>query len=135
MYNDKICDHFMNPRNIGVLEKPDYVVEIGNPICGDTIHLYLDVKNKKVIDIKFQAYGCTGSIATASILSEIIKGSTLEEISAYTEEYVAEVLGELEPSQMHCIDIGVNILSYSSEPWKHIKVNTDYLVEEGELVE
>ncbi|WP_088104086.1 iron-sulfur cluster assembly scaffold protein [Halalkalibacter urbisdiaboli] len=132
MYNDKICDHFMNPRNIGVLENPKYVVEVGNPICGDTVHLYLDVENDKVTNIRFQAYGCTGSIATASIMTEIIKGTTFEDIGKYEREDVKVLLGELEPAHQHCVDIGLNILRYCSEPWKNIRIHREYLVEEGE---
>lgn len=129
MFNDIICEHFMNPKNVGELENPDYVVEIGNPICGDTVHMFLKVENQEITEVSYRAYGCSTSIATASIVSEAIKGKKFNELSSITHEDVAGWLGELEPAQYHCIDIGLSILAQCSNPTqKHLK-KKEFLVE------
>lgn len=129
MFNDIICEHFMKPRNIGELENPDYVVEIGNPICGDTIHMFLQVEEKRIINVSYKAYGCSTSIATASIISEIIKGKEFEELASITRDEVIEWLGDLEPSQYHCIDIGFSILSECANPTQKSLEKKEFLVE------
>ncbi|WP_274651098.1 iron-sulfur cluster assembly scaffold protein [Paenibacillus humicola] len=80
MYNPTIAEHFMNPRNIGELETSDETVRIGNPICGDTIHMQVLFDGDIAADVKYKAYGCAASIATASIFSEYVKGRSLTEI-------------------------------------------------------
>lgn len=129
MFNDIICEHFMNPKNVGEIENPDYVVEIGNPICGDTVHMFLKVKKQQITEVAFLAYGCSTSIATASIVSEVIKNKRLEELSSFTREEVAVWLGELEPTQIHCIDIGMSILTQCSNPTKKRFEKREFLVE------
>ena len=131
MFNEIICEHFMNPKNVGEMEKPDYVVEIGNPVCGDTIHMFLKVNNEQTItDVSYLAYGCSTSIATASIMSEVIKEKRFDTISKITRENVEEMLGELEPAQYHCIDIGLNIVSQCSHPVQKSLEKREYLVEQ-----
>ncbi|CAM4396566.1 hypothetical protein BAMA_03645 [Bacillus manliponensis] len=129
MFNDTICEHFMNPRNIGELENPDYVVEIGNPICGDTVHMFLKVQERKITDVSYRAYGCSTSIATASIVSEVIKGKTFDDLKLITRDEVTEWLDELEPAQYHCIDIGLSILKQCSSPTQKSLKKKDFLVE------
>ncbi|MEK4567015.1 iron-sulfur cluster assembly scaffold protein [Alkalihalobacillus sp. FSL R5-0424] len=134
MFNEIISDHFMNPRNIGELDHPDFVVEIGNPICGDTVHMFLRVENEKILDVSYLAYGCSTSIATASIVSEKIKGKKLIELSHYQKNDVHEWLGELEPAQNHCVDIGLSILNECMHPsQKQIKAKTYLVEDEGAL--
>lgn len=129
MFNDIICEHFMNPRNIGEMENPDYVVEIGNPICGDTVHMFLKVQERQITEVSYRAYGCSTSIATASIVSEVIKGKKFDELTAITRDEVAEWLGEIEPAQYHCIDIGVSILNQCSNPTQKSLEKKKFLVE------
>lgn len=105
MYNDIIAEHFMNPRNIGELERPDERISIGNPICGDTIHLDVAFKDGRIADMKYKAYGCATSIATASVFSEFAIGKTVSEIRETSSGEREAMLGELEPNQMHCLDI------------------------------
>ncbi|MBH5318815.1 iron-sulfur cluster assembly scaffold protein [Paenibacillus sp. GSMTC-2017] len=105
MYNSIIVDHFTSPRNIGELEDRDEEISIGNPVCGDTIHLHLKKNDKTIVDVKFKAYGCATSIATASVFSEYIKNKTIDQIRETVNPAREEMLGELEPSQRHCLDI------------------------------
>ncbi|HTG71063.1 MAG TPA: iron-sulfur cluster assembly scaffold protein [Candidatus Udaeobacter sp.] len=105
MYNAIISEHFMSPRNIGELEMPDERIKIGNPICGDTIHVGIELKEDLIFDIKYKAYGCAASIATASIFSEYVKGKTLQQIRDTPLADKETMLGELEPNQMHCYEI------------------------------
>lgn len=134
MFNEIISNHFMNPQNVGEMTNPDFVVEIGNPICGDTIHMFLLVENQTITDVSYLSYGCSTSIATASILSEVVKGRTFNEIASYQKSDVEDWLGELEPSQNHCVDIGYSILCECAKPTQKTLKNNDYLVEdEGAL--
>ncbi|NOV00851.1 iron-sulfur cluster assembly scaffold protein [Paenibacillus planticolens] len=105
MYNAIISDHFMNPRNIGEIIDPDLAFRIGNPVCGDTIHVCVNFHESKIKEIKYKAYGCATSIATASIFSENVQGKAIDELCGMTPSSRAELLGELEPNQKHCLDI------------------------------
>lgn len=108
MYSKNIIEHFTNPQNIGLLDNYDYDLHIGNPACDDRINLQikLDEQREKVVNVKYKAYGCATSLATASIFSVFIKGKALEDINTYYHSNdVSELLGELEPKQMHCLDI------------------------------
>lgn len=112
MYNPIIVDHFSNPRNIGEIKEKDYQVKIGNPVCGDTIFLDLKIEKNHVEDAKFKAYGCAGSIATASIFSEYIVGKSISQIVQTPDSYKENMLGELEPTQMHCLQILKQLFEY-----------------------
>lgn len=106
MYNEIITEHFMNPRNIGELDHPDHIVKIGNSICGDTIVLHVRYAAEgRIADVKFKAYGCATSIATASVFSAYIINKTDSELLGISRSEMELLLGELEPSQMHCLDI------------------------------
>lgn len=106
MFNSVIVKHFNNPQNIGELDNPDHIIKIGNPVCDDQVkmHIQLGVSND-VIDVKYLAYGCATSIATASIFSSYIKGKSIVEIKNLVAKDRHEMLGELEPSQYHCLEI------------------------------
>lgn len=112
MYNPIIVEHFSNPRNIGSLEKKDYVIKVGNPVCDDRIemHVCLD-EHKKITHVKYMAYGCATSIATASIFSEYVKGKTPADLKKTPYEEKVNMLGELEPNQKHCQDILIKLFS------------------------
>ncbi len=101
-YSAKVMDHFMNPRNVGEIENADGVGEVGNPACGDMMRLYLKVEDGRVVDAKFRTFGCGAAIASSSMLTELIKGKTLEEARAITNTHVADALDGLPPVKIHC---------------------------------
>jgi nitrogen fixation NifU-like protein len=101
-YNEKVMEHFMNPRNVGEIENADGVGEVGNPACGDMMRLYLKVEGGKVADAKFRTFGCGAAIASSSMLTEMIKGKTIDEAKAITNQHVSEALGGLPEVKIHC---------------------------------
>jgi len=105
-YTDIVMDHFKNPRNQGELKNPDGVGEVGNPVCGDMMKIYIKVAEqdgKKIIeDIKFQTLGCGAAIAASSMLTEVAKGMTLEKAKNITKEQIVESLGGLPKEKIHC---------------------------------
>ena len=101
-YSAKVMDHFMNPRNVGEIEGADGVGEVGNPACGDMMRLYLKVENGRVVDAKFRTFGCGAAIASSSMLTEMIKGKTVEEAREITNHAVAEALDGLPAVKIHC---------------------------------
>lgn len=101
-YSAKVMEHFMNPRNVGEIENADGVGEVGNPACGDMMRLYLKVEDGRVTDAKFRTFGCGAAIASSSMLTEMIKGKTLDEARAITNEAVAAALDGLPAVKIHC---------------------------------
>ena len=89
MYSKTVLDHFRNPRNVGVIEDPDGVGEVGNPLCGDIMTIYLKVSNEHIEDLKFQTFGCGAAIAVSSMLTEIAKGKSIDEAKRITNKGVA----------------------------------------------
>ena len=104
-YSQKVMDHFMNPRNVGVMENPDAVGEVGNPRCGDIMRMYLKIKNDIITDIKFQTFGCGAAVATSSMVTELVKGKSLEEALKVTNQEVAQALDGLPSVKMHCSNL------------------------------
>jgi NifU-like protein len=101
-YTDKVKEHFFNPHNVGVLEDANVVVEVGSAACGDALKLYLKIEDEKVIDAKFQTYGCGSAIASSSVLTDLIKGKSLEEVKKISNEDIVDLLGGLPPAKIHC---------------------------------
>ena len=101
-YSDKVMYHFMHPRNMREIEDADGVGNVGNPVCGDVMRLYIKVENDRIVDAKFKTFGCGAAIATSSIATELIKGKSVDEATKLTNEAVAEALGGLPAAKMHC---------------------------------
>jgi nitrogen fixation NifU-like protein len=100
--NPILTEHFTHPRNIGEMENPDGVGEAQNPVCGDTMRLFIKVVEERINDAKSLTYGCSAAIASSSITTEMIKGKTIEEALAISNQMVAEALGGLPPTKIHC---------------------------------
>jgi len=109
-YTEKVMEHFKNPRNMGVMENPDGVGEVGNPTCGDVMTVQIKVENGRISDIKFQTFGCISAIATSSMITELARGKTLEEAMKITRDDVAKELGGLPPIKMHCSNLAADAL-------------------------
>ena len=109
-YSDKVMDHFTKPRNIGEIEEPDGVGEVGNPVCGDMMKFSIKVKDNRIEDVKYLTFGCGAAIAVSSMVSEMAKGKTLEEAKKITNKQVAEELGGLPGNKMHCSNLGADAL-------------------------
>jgi len=119
IYNEKVMEHFKNPRNVGELEHADGVGQVGNPVCGDVMKIFIKVKNGKISDIKFKTYGCVSAIATTSMLTEMAKGKTLKEAKKITRDDVAEALGGLPPIKMHCSNLAADALRKAIEDYEN----------------
>jgi nitrogen fixation NifU-like protein len=101
-YNPLVLDHFNHPRNMGEMESPDGVGEAMNPVCGDTLRLFIKVEDDHIVASMFLAQGCGAAIAASSMTTEMIKGKAIEEALAMTNKTVAEALGGLPPAKVHC---------------------------------
>ncbi|EHQ88039.1 Fe-S cluster assembly scaffold protein NifU [Desulfosporosinus youngiae] len=110
MYTEKVMDHFTNPRNVGELENPDGVGEVGNAKCGDIMRIYLDIEGDIIKDVKFKTFGCGAAVATSSMVTEMVKGKTIEEAMEISNAAVAEALGGLPPAKMHCSNLAADAL-------------------------
>lgn len=108
-YNEKVLDHFKNPRNVGNIEQADGKATEGSPACGDMVSVYIKVEpeTKKISDIKFESYGCASNIATASIITEMAKGKTIEDAKKITWQEASDALGGLPPIKAHCSVLAV----------------------------
>ena len=115
MYTEKVMDHFSNPRNIGEIENADGVGEVGNPVCGDMMSFYINVKDAKIADIKFKTFGCVAAIAVSSMVTEMALGKTLDEAKKITKKSVAESLDGLPKEKMHCSNLGADALAKAIE--------------------
>jgi nitrogen fixation protein NifU and related proteins len=118
MYSDRVMDHFMNPRNVGDMEDADGVGVEGNPTCGDAMKIFIKVKDGKIVDAKFKTFGCGAAIAVSSIVTEMVKGKTLDEALAISKEAVASELGGLPPQKMHCSNLGADALKKAIEDYR-----------------
>lgn len=101
-YNEKVIENYANPKNVGKIENADGVGEVGNSVCGDIMRMYLKVENNKIVDAKFQTFGCGAAIASSSVSTEMIKNKTLEEALQITNKDVVNELGGLPAVKLHC---------------------------------
>ena len=101
-YSDKVMDYFAHPRNVGVIEDASGVGKVGNPVCGDIMELFIKVDKGIITDAKFRTFGCGAAIATSSMVTEMVKGKTLDEALKVSNAAVAEALGGLPAIKMHC---------------------------------
>ncbi len=102
LYSEKVMDHFLHPRNVGVIEDADAVGEVGNAKCGDIMKMYLKIKDDIVEDVKFETFGCGSAIASSSMATEMIKGKPLSEVKNLTNKAVTEALDGLPAHKIHC---------------------------------
>ena len=102
LYSEKVMDHFLNPRNVGVIEDADGIGEVGNAKCGDIMKIYLKINDGIVEDVKFETFGCGSAIASSSMATELIKGKPLEEVKELTNKAVTEALDGLPAHKLHC---------------------------------
>ena len=122
VYNEKVMDHFMNPRNVGEIESPDGIGEEGNPVCGDMMTFHIKVNDNKLEDVKFKTFGCGAAIAVSSMVSQMAIGKTLDEAMQITPESVANMLEGLPKNKFHCSNLGAQALN---------KAIDDYLEKKG----
>ena len=123
MYSDKVMDHFNNPRNVGELEQPDGVGEVGNPVCGDIMKLYVKIDDDIIRDIKFKTFGCGAAVATSSMVSELAAGKTIDEALKISNETVAEALDGLPSQKMHCSNLAADALQKAIEDYRSREQN------------
>jgi nitrogen fixation protein NifU and related proteins len=117
MYTEKVLLHFQNPHNQGVIENADGVGQVGNPVCGDIMKIYLKLEDsdlpkeqRKIVDVKFETLGCGAAIASSSILTDIVKDKTVDEAGKITKQKVVDELGGLPHQKIHCSLLAVDAL-------------------------
>lgn len=102
MYSEKVMEHFQNPRNVGVMEDADGIGNVGNPVCGDMMKIFIKVNDDIITDIKFQTLGCGAAIATSSMITELAQGMKVGDAEKITKANIADALDGLPPAKMHC---------------------------------
>jgi nitrogen fixation protein NifU and related proteins len=117
-YSDKVMDHFRNPRNVGVIDDADGVGKEGNPVCGDIMELFIKVKDGTIVDAKFRTFGCGAAIATSSMITEMIKGKTIEDALTISNKAVAEALDGLPAKKMHCSVLAADALKKAVDDYR-----------------
>ena len=102
LYSEKVMDHFLHPRNVGEIPDASGIGNVGNPICGDIMRMYLKIENGIIVDAKFKTFGCGAAISTSSMVTEMVKGKNIREALKISNKAVAEALGGLPPVKLHC---------------------------------
>lgn len=117
-YNEKVIDHFKNPRNVGVIKNPDAVGYVGEPSWGIDAELYLKIENGVVTEAKSKAFGCGATIASGSVVTEMVKDKSLDEIDRITNEDVDKALGGLPSSKSHCAKLGRDLIQAALKDYR-----------------
>ncbi len=123
LYSEKVMDHFRNPRNIGVIENPDGVGEVGNAKCGDIMKIYLKIEDEMIADVKFETFGCGSAIASSSMATELIKGKSVDEALTLSNKAVAEALDGLPAHKMHCSVLAEEAIKAAIEDYRSHREN------------
>ena len=121
MYSKTVMDHFRNPRNVGEIKGADGVGEVGNPLCGDMMSIYLKIEKDRIEDIKFKTFGCGAAIAVSSMLTEMAKGKSIEEAKKISNKDVAEALEGLPKNKLHCSNLGADALHMAIKDYEKRK--------------
>jgi nitrogen fixation NifU-like protein len=117
-YNELVLEHFNNPRNVGVIENADGTGVALNPVCGDMMKLTLRIEGDTIADARFQTAGCAAAIATSSVATEMFKGRTVSEAETLTREQIADAIGGLPPSKIHCSVLAADALKKALSDWR-----------------
>ena len=118
LYSEKVMDHFLHPRNVGVIEDADAVGEVGNAKCGDIMKMYLKIEDDVIQDVKFETFGCGSAIASSSMATELIKGKPLSEAMQLTNKAVTEALDGLPAHKLHCSVLAEEAIQSALEDYR-----------------
>ena len=121
LYSEKVMEHFMHPRNVGVIEDADGIGEVGNARCGDIMKMYLKIDDDIITDVKFETFGCASAIASSSMATELIKGQRVEDAMTLTNKAVAEALDGLPDYKMHCSVLAEEAIQSAIEDYQSKK--------------
>ena len=121
LYSEKVMDHFLHPRNVGVIEDANAIGEVGNAKCGDIMKMYLKIKDDVVEDVKFETFGCGSAIASSSMATEMIKGKPLSEVRTITNKAVTEALDGLPAHKIHCSVLAEEAIKSALEDYENRK--------------
>lgn len=117
-YSEKVMQHFLNPHNVGELPDANGVGNVGNPVCGDILRLYIKVEDNRIVDARFKTFGCGAAIATSSMVTDLVKGKTIDEALQISNKAVAEALGGLPKVKMHCSVLAEEALRAAIEDYQ-----------------
>lgn len=118
LYSEKVMDHFLHPRNVGVIEDANAVGEVGNAKCGDIMKMYLKIEDDIIQDVKFETFGCGSAIASSSMATEMIKGKPLSEAMQLTNQAVTEALDGLPAHKLHCSVLAEEAIQSALEDYR-----------------
>ena len=117
MYSEIVIDHFTNPRNTGTIENPDGYAQVGSPVCGDLMEVFIKVEGGRIADVKYRTFGCGAAVASSSIASEMVMGKSLQAAVGLSDDEVAEALGGLPEAKMHCSNLAARALHTAIEDY------------------
>lgn len=117
-YSKRAMDYFKNPKYVGEIKNPDGAGKVGNPVCGDVMHIFIKVKDSRITDIKFKTFGCVAAISSSEALCRLAKGKTVEQAEKITNKDILDHLGWLPPVKMHCSVLGANGLKDAIKDYK-----------------